>query len=75
VGNYCSLLGATELKPEYAAADRKALHLNLLAGTPESCAGSMTQSIYNIVKAPSGWFVFCDGVKAGGTYRSKEAAD
>jgi hypothetical protein len=34
----------------------------------------MTQSIYNIVKAPSGWFVFCDGVKAGGTYGSKEAA-
>jgi hypothetical protein len=34
----------------------------------------MTQSIYNIVKAPSGWFVFCDGVKTGGTYGSKEAA-
>jgi hypothetical protein len=43
-------------------------------GTPESCAGSMTQSIYNIVKAPSGWFVYCDGVETGGIYGSKEAA-
>jgi hypothetical protein len=34
----------------------------------------MTHSIYNIVTAPSGWFVFCDGVKTGGTYGSKEAA-
>jgi hypothetical protein len=43
-------------------------------GTPEADAGSMTQSIYNIVKAPSGWSVFCDGAKIGGTYGSKEAA-
>jgi hypothetical protein len=34
----------------------------------------MTQSIYKIVNAPAGWFVFCDGVKTGGTYGSKEAA-
>jgi hypothetical protein len=34
----------------------------------------MTQSIYNIVKAPLGWSIFCDGVKIGGVYGSKEAA-
>jgi hypothetical protein len=34
----------------------------------------MTQSIYNIVKAPSGWFVYCDGANTGGIYGSKEAA-
>jgi hypothetical protein len=34
----------------------------------------MTQSIYNIVKAPMGWSIFCDGVKIGGVYGSKEAA-
>jgi hypothetical protein len=34
----------------------------------------MTQSTYNIVKAPSGWSVYCDGVTIGGTYGSKEAA-
>jgi hypothetical protein len=34
----------------------------------------MTQSIYNIVKAPLGWSIFCDGVKLGGIYGSKEAA-
>ena len=34
----------------------------------------MTQSVYNIVKAPLGWSIFCDGVKIGGTYGSKEAA-
>jgi hypothetical protein len=34
----------------------------------------MTQSIYNIVKAPSGWSVYCDGVTIGGDYGSKEAA-
>ncbi|MEA2869999.1 MAG: hypothetical protein QOE39_4714, partial [Bradyrhizobium sp.] len=28
----------------------------------------MTQSIYNIVKAPMGWSIFCDGVKIGGVY-------
>jgi hypothetical protein len=43
-------------------------------GTPEAGAGSMTQSIYNIVKAPLGWLVFCDGVQTGGIYGSKEAA-
>jgi hypothetical protein len=40
----------------------------------EADAGSMTQSIYNIVKAPLGWLVFCDGVETGGIYGSKEAA-
>jgi hypothetical protein len=34
----------------------------------------MTQSIYNIVKVPSGWSVYCDGVTIGGNYGSKEAA-
>jgi hypothetical protein len=43
-------------------------------GTRECARGSMTQSIYNIVKTPSGWFVYCDGAKTGGTYGSKEAA-
>jgi hypothetical protein len=44
------------------------------AYVPAGGATSMTQSIYNIVKAPSGWFVYCDGAKTGGTYGSKEAA-
>ena len=34
----------------------------------------MTQSIYNIVKAPLGWSIYNDGVKIGGIYDSKEAA-
>jgi hypothetical protein len=34
----------------------------------------MTQSVYNIVKVPLGWLIFCDGVKINGTYGSKEAA-
>jgi hypothetical protein len=34
----------------------------------------MTQSIYNIVKAPLGWLIYSDGVIVGGVYRSKEAA-
>jgi hypothetical protein len=34
----------------------------------------MTQSVYNIVKAALGWSIFCDGVKIGGTFGSKEAA-
>jgi hypothetical protein len=34
----------------------------------------MAVIVYNIVKAPMGWAVFCDGVKLGGIYGSKEAA-
>jgi hypothetical protein len=34
----------------------------------------MTQSVYNIVKAPSGWSVYCGGVTIGGSYGSKEGA-
>ena len=34
----------------------------------------MAVIIYNIVKAPMGWAVFCDSVKLGGIYGSKEAA-
>jgi hypothetical protein len=34
----------------------------------------MTQSVYNIVKAPMGWSIFCDGMRIGGLYGSKEAA-
>jgi hypothetical protein len=34
----------------------------------------MTQSVYNIVKAPMGWSIFCDGMRIGGIYGSKEAA-
>jgi hypothetical protein len=35
---------------------------------------AMTQSIFNIVKAPLGWFIYGDGVKVGGVFGSKEAA-
>jgi hypothetical protein len=31
-------------------------------------------SVYNIVKAALGWSIYCDGVKLGGIYASKEAA-
>jgi hypothetical protein len=34
----------------------------------------MTVVVYNIVKAPMGWAVFCDGAKLGGICGSKEAA-
>jgi hypothetical protein len=34
----------------------------------------MTQSIFNIVKAPLGWLIYSDGVKVGGVFGSKEAA-
>jgi hypothetical protein len=40
----------------------------------QSGARSMTQSVYNIVKAPLGWLINCDDVKLGGIYGSKEAA-
>ena len=33
----------------------------------------MAISVYNIVKAPMGWSVFCDGTRLGGVYGSKEA--
>jgi len=29
--------------------------------------------VFNIVKAPMGWSLFCDGVRLGGIYGSKEA--
>jgi hypothetical protein len=35
---------------------------------------AMTQSIFNIVKAPLGWLIYGDGVKVGGVFGSKEAA-
>jgi hypothetical protein len=34
----------------------------------------MTQSIFNIVKAPLGWSTYSDGVKVGGVFESKETA-
>jgi hypothetical protein len=34
----------------------------------------MPTSVYNIVKAASGWSIYCDGVKLGGIHGSKEAA-
>lgn len=34
----------------------------------------MAVIVYNIVKAPMGWAVSCDGVRLGGIYGSKEAA-
>jgi len=34
----------------------------------------MTQIIYNVVKAPVGWSLSCDGVRIGGIYGTKEAA-
>jgi hypothetical protein len=43
-------------------------------GETEIEEGRMTQSIYNIVKAPSGWSIYCDGAMLGGNYGSKEAA-
>jgi hypothetical protein len=45
-----------------------------ITGTPQAGAQPMTQSVYNIVKAPLGWLIYCDGVKLGGVYGSKEAA-
>ena len=34
----------------------------------------MTISVYNIAKAPTGWAVYCDGVRIGGVFGSKAAA-
>jgi hypothetical protein len=34
----------------------------------------MAVVVYNIVKAPMGWAVACDGIKLAGIYGSKEAA-
>jgi hypothetical protein len=34
----------------------------------------MTQSIFNLVKAPLGWLIYSNGVKVGGVFGSKEAA-
>ena len=31
------------------------------------------QTIYNIVKAPVGWCVFCDGVRLGGYLRDERS--
>ena len=34
----------------------------------------MTISIYNVVKAPMGWAIYCHGVRIGGVFGSKAAA-
>jgi hypothetical protein len=34
----------------------------------------MTTTVYNIFKAALGWSIYCDGVRLGGIYASKEAA-
>lgn len=34
----------------------------------------MSRSVYNIVKGPTGWLVFCNGVRLEGVYETKEAA-
>lgn len=34
----------------------------------------MAQPVYNIIKAPVGWSVFCDRVRIGGVYGTKGAA-
>jgi hypothetical protein len=34
----------------------------------------MSTCVYNIVKAPVGWSIFCDGMRIGGVYGTKEAA-
>lgn len=31
-------------------------------------------NVYNIVRAAIGWSIYCDGVRLGGIYGSKEAA-
>ena len=42
--------------------------------TTELAEKRMTQSIYNIAKAPLGWLIYGDGVKVGGVFGSKVAA-
>jgi hypothetical protein len=34
----------------------------------------MTSTVYNIAKAALGWSIYCDRVRLGGVYASKEAA-
>jgi hypothetical protein len=34
----------------------------------------MTTTVYNIVKAALGWSIYCDRVRLGGIYGSREAA-
>ena len=34
----------------------------------------MGRSVFNVVKGPIGWSVFCDRVRLGGVYGTKEAA-
>ena len=34
----------------------------------------MPISIYDVVKAPMGWAIYCDGVRIGGVFGSKAAA-
>jgi hypothetical protein len=43
---------------------------------PDNADGrqSMTTTFYNLVKAALGWSIYCDGVRLGGIYASKEAA-
>jgi hypothetical protein len=34
----------------------------------------MASCVYNVIKAPIGWSIYCDDVKMGGVYGTREAA-
>jgi hypothetical protein len=34
----------------------------------------MASCVYNVIKAPIGWLIYCDDLKIGGVYGTKEAA-
>ena len=34
----------------------------------------MASWVYNVIKAPIGWLIYCDGVKMGGVYGTIEGA-
>jgi hypothetical protein len=34
----------------------------------------MDSCVYNVIKAPIGWLIYCDGLKMGSVYGTKEAA-
>jgi hypothetical protein len=34
----------------------------------------MASCVYNVIKAPIGWLIYCDDLKIGGVHGTKEAA-